>query len=48
MDGRKYHVVDRRVSRAVRNATFDPISKPGCLYDFLRDNVRALTELVPA
>ncbi len=27
IDGRKYHVVGGRVSRAVTNATFDPISK---------------------
>lgn len=38
MDGRKYHVVGGRVSHAVKNATFDPISKPGCLYDYLRGN----------
>jgi hypothetical protein len=38
MSGRRYHVVGGRVSHAVRNATFDPISKPGCLYDFLRGN----------
>lgn len=38
MGGRQYHVVGGRVSHAVRNATFDPISKPGCLYDFLRGN----------
>ena len=38
IDGRKHHVVGGRVSGAVRNATFSPISKPGCLYDFLRGN----------
>jgi predicted TIM-barrel fold metal-dependent hydrolase len=38
MDGRRYHVVGGRVSHAVRNATFHPISKPGCLYEFLRGN----------
>jgi predicted TIM-barrel fold metal-dependent hydrolase len=38
IDGRSYHVVGGRVSRAVSNATFDPISKPGCLYDYFRGN----------
>jgi predicted TIM-barrel fold metal-dependent hydrolase len=38
IDGRKYHVVGGRVSHAVKNATFTPISKPGCLYDYLRGN----------
>ena len=34
--GRKYHVVAGKLSRAVTNATFDPIAKPGALHDFLR------------
>jgi predicted TIM-barrel fold metal-dependent hydrolase len=38
IDGRQYHVVGGRVSRAVANATFDPISKPGCLSDYFRGN----------
>ena len=38
IDGRKHHLVGGRVSHAVRNPTFHPISKPGCLYDFLRGN----------
>ena len=38
IDGRKYHVVGGKISHAVRNATFNPISKPGALYDFLRGN----------
>lgn len=38
IEGRKYHVVGGRVSHAVRNATFNPISKPGSLYDYLRGN----------
>jgi predicted TIM-barrel fold metal-dependent hydrolase len=45
IDGRKYQVVGGRVSRAVANATFDPISKPGCLYDFLRGNPKGETPL---
>jgi len=36
IDGRQYQVLGGRVSRAVSNATFDPISKPGCLYDYFR------------
>ncbi|MFP3900688.1 MAG: amidohydrolase family protein [Acidimicrobiia bacterium] len=38
IDGRRYHVLGGRVSRAVSNATFDPVSKPGCLYDYFRGN----------
>jgi len=38
IDGRKYHVLGGRVSRAVTNATFNPISKPGVLADFFRGN----------
>ncbi|HZQ86061.1 MAG TPA: hypothetical protein VFA83_14535, partial [Acidimicrobiales bacterium] len=36
MDGRRYHLVGGKLSHAVTNATFDPISKPGCLYDYFR------------
>ncbi|HEV3226291.1 MAG TPA: amidohydrolase family protein [Acidimicrobiales bacterium] len=45
IDGRKYHVVGGRVSRAVTNATFDPISKPGCLYDYFRGNAEGVNPL---
>ncbi|MCZ6783254.1 MAG: amidohydrolase family protein, partial [Proteobacteria bacterium] len=38
INGRKYHLVAGRVSRAVTNPTFDPIAMPGALYDFLRSN----------
>jgi predicted TIM-barrel fold metal-dependent hydrolase len=38
IDGRQYHVVGGRVSRAVANATFDPVSKPGCLSEYFRGN----------
>lgn len=38
IDGRQYHVIGGRVSRAVANATFDPVSKPGCLSDYFRGN----------
>jgi hypothetical protein len=38
IDGRKYHVVGGRVSRAVTNPTFDPIAKAGALSDYFRGN----------
>ena len=38
IEGRQYHVLGGRVSRAVTNATFDPISKPGCLSEYFRGN----------
>ena len=36
IDGRQYPLVAGKISRAVTNATFDPIAKPGALHDFLR------------
>ena len=45
IDGRKYHVVGGRISRAVTNATFDPISKPGCLYEYFRGNTEGVNPL---
>ncbi len=38
IDGRKYHVVGGTVSRAVTNATFDPIAKAGAMHDYFRGN----------
>jgi predicted TIM-barrel fold metal-dependent hydrolase len=38
IDGRKYHVVGGRVSRAVANPTFDPIAKPGAMHEYFRGN----------
>lgn len=38
IDGRKYHVVGGRVSRAVVNPTFDPVAAPGVLKDYFRGN----------
>ena len=38
IEGKKYHVVGGKVSRAVANATFNPISKPGCLSEYFRGN----------
>ncbi|MDH3753434.1 MAG: amidohydrolase [Acidimicrobiia bacterium] len=39
IDGRRYHVVGGRVSRAVTNPTFDPIAKPGALHSYFRGNL---------
>ncbi len=38
IDGRRYHVVGGRVSRAVTNPTFDPIALPGSMHDYFRGN----------
>ncbi len=38
IDGKQYHVLGGKVSRAVANATFNPISKPGCLSEYFRGN----------
>ena len=38
IDGRQYHVVGGKVSRAVVNPTFDPVAKPGVLADYFRGN----------
>jgi predicted TIM-barrel fold metal-dependent hydrolase len=36
IDGRHHHLVAGRLSHAVKNPTFDPISKPGALHDYVR------------
>jgi predicted TIM-barrel fold metal-dependent hydrolase len=41
--GRKYHLVGGRLSHAVSNATFDPIAKPGALYEYFRGNPEGKT-----
>jgi predicted TIM-barrel fold metal-dependent hydrolase len=38
IEGRKYHVIGGKVSRAVVNPTFDPIAKAGALHEFFRGN----------
>ncbi|MEJ5254786.1 MAG: amidohydrolase family protein [Acidimicrobiales bacterium] len=38
IEGRRYHVVGGRVSRAVTNPTFDPVAKPGAMHDYFRGN----------
>ena len=45
IDGRRYHVLGGRVSRAVANATFDPVSKPGCLSEYFRGNPNGVNPL---
>ncbi|MDE3203843.1 MAG: amidohydrolase [Acidobacteriota bacterium] len=45
IDGRQYHVIGGRVSRAVANATFDPVAKPGCLSEYFRGNPNGLNPL---
>ena len=38
IEGRKYHVVGGKVSRAVTNPTFDPVAPAGALHDYFRGN----------
>jgi len=38
IEGRQYHVLGGKVSRAVTNATFDPIAKAGAMHDYFRGN----------
>ena len=38
IEGRKHHVVGGRVSRAVTNATFNPIAKAGAMHEYFRGN----------
>ena len=45
IEGRRYQVLGGRVSRAVANPTFDPVSKPGCLYDYFRGNESGIDPL---
>jgi len=45
INGRKYHVLGGRVSHAVSNPTFDPVSKPGALHDYFRGNTKGTNPL---
>ena len=45
IDGRQYHVVGGKVSRAVVNATFDPIAKAGAMHEYFRGNPRGLSPM---
>ncbi len=45
VNGRQYHVIGGRVSRAVVNPTFDPIAKAGAMHDFFRGNPDAKSPL---
>ena len=45
IDGRRYHVVGGRVSRAVTNPTFDPIAKAGAMHEYFRGNPNARNPL---
>ena len=45
IDGRKYHVLNGRVSHAVSNPTFNPVSKPGALKDYFRGNTKGTNPL---
>jgi len=38
IDGRRYHVIGGKVSRAVVNPTFDPVAKAGAMHDYFRGN----------
>jgi predicted TIM-barrel fold metal-dependent hydrolase len=38
INGRRYHVVGGRVSHAVVNPTFDPVSPAGAMHDYFRGN----------
>jgi len=45
IDGRRYHLVAGRLSRAVTNPTFDPIAKAGALHSYFRGNPEGRTPL---
>ncbi len=53
IDGRRRLIVGGKVNAYVANATFDPVAKPGCLYEWYRGNpeqksiVEAFGELEP-
>jgi predicted TIM-barrel fold metal-dependent hydrolase len=38
IDGRKHHLVGGRLARAVANPTWNPIAKPGAMYEYFRGN----------
>ena len=45
IDGRKYHVIAGKVSRAVVNPTFDPVSPAGAMSEYFRGNPSGRTPL---
>jgi predicted TIM-barrel fold metal-dependent hydrolase len=45
IDGRHHHVLGGRVSRAVKNPTFDPVAKPGVLSSYFRGNADQVNPL---
>jgi len=38
VEGRQHHLVGGRLARAVTNPTWDPIAKPGAMYEYFRGN----------
>ena len=42
VDGRKYHVVGGKLSKAVTNPTWNTIAKPGALHKYFRGNQKKL------
>ncbi|HZO10403.1 MAG TPA: amidohydrolase family protein [Myxococcota bacterium] len=38
IDGHKHHVVGGRLAHAVKNPTWNPIAKPGAMYEYFRGN----------
>ncbi|MEM7413173.1 MAG: amidohydrolase family protein [Myxococcota bacterium] len=38
INGRKHHIVGGQLARAVVNPTWDPIAKPGAMYEYFRGN----------
>ena len=38
MNGRSYHLLGGRVTHAVTNPTFDPVSPPGAMAEYFRGN----------
>ena len=45
IDGRKYHVIAGKVSRAVVNPTFDPVSLAGAMSEYFRGNPSGRTPM---
>ena len=45
IDGRKYHVIGGRVSRAVTNPTFDPVAPAGAMAAYVRGNAEGKSPL---
>lgn len=42
IDGKRHHIIAGKVDRSIVNPSFDPIAKPGALFEWFRGNARGV------